>query len=177
MEELIVLFESYKTPTMLLFLAGLLIFLIWNILLAVSIRRIRKRSEEFFAGGKTNNLEEFLINQNKGIKILDKDIQELYNISNQINKLAFRSYHKIGMVRFNPFKDVGGDQSFAIALLNGKNNGITLSSLYSRDGARFYAKSIINGESTKYPLTQEEKEAIAIALKGEDRKISPKEQL
>lgn len=158
--------------TILLLSALLFILLFWNILLSIALKRIRRKNEDFFAGGKVKNLEELLISQNKGIKILDKDIQELYNISNQINKLAFRSYHKIGIIRFNPFKDVGGDQSFAIALLNGKNNGITLSSLYSRDGARFYAKSIFNGESPKHPLTQEEKDALAIAIKGEDGKSS-----
>jgi hypothetical protein len=170
MERLTSLFEGHIAYAVILLLALLFILLLWNILLSVSLRRIKGKNEEFFAGGKVKNLEDFLISQNKGIKILDKDIQELYNISNQINKLAFRSYHKIGMIRFNPFKDVGGDQSFAIALLNGRNNGITLSSLYSRDGARFYAKSIINGESSKHPLTQEEKDAIAIAIKGDDKK-------
>ncbi len=170
MERLIALFEGHTAYAIILLSTLLLILLLWNILLSVSLGKIKRKNEEFFAGGKVKNLEDFLISQNKGIKLLDKDIQELYNISNQINKLAFRSYHKIGMIRFNPFKDVGGDQSFAIALLNGKNNGITLSSLYSRDGARFYAKSIINGESPKHPLTQEEKDAIAIAIKGEDKK-------
>lgn len=162
--------ESYMTYAIVLLSVILFILLIWNISLSLSLARIRRKNEDFFAGGKVRNLEELLISQNNGIKLLDKDIQELYSISNQINKLAFRSYHKIGVIRFNPFKDVGGDQSFAIALLNGKNNGITLSSLYSRDGARFYAKSIINGESPKHPLTQEEKDAIVIAIKGEEVK-------
>lgn len=171
MERLTSFFEGHIASAIILLSALPIILLIWNILLSVSLRKIKRKNEDFFAGGKVTNLEELLISQNKGIKILDKDIQELYNISNQINKLAFRSYHKIGMIRFNPFKDVGGDQSFAIALLNGRNNGITLSSLYSRDGARFYAKSIVNGESPKHPLTQEEKDAISIAIKGEDKKV------
>lgn len=171
MERLTSFFEGHIASAIILLSALPIILLIWNILLSVSLRKIKRKNEDFFAGGKVTNLEELLISQNKGIKILDKDIQELYNISNQINKLAFRSYHKIGMIRFNPFKDVGGDQSFAIAILNGRNNGITLSSLYSRDGARFYAKSIVNGESPKHPLTQEEKDAISIAIKGEDKKV------
>lgn len=171
MERLTSFFEGHIASAIILLSALPIILLIWNILLSVSLRKIKRKNEDFFDGGKVTNLEELLISQNKGIKILDKDIQELYNISNQINKLAFRSYHKIGMIRFNPFKDVGGDQSFAIAILNGRNNGITLSSLYSRDGARFYAKSIVNGESPKHPLTQEEKDAISIAIKGEDKKV------
>lgn len=148
-----------------------LIFLIWNIILEIKFAHLKRRVMEFFAGGKANNLEELLVSQGKTISALDHDIQELFNISNRINSLALRGLFKIGVIRFNPFKDVGGDQSFAIALLNGKNNGLTLSSLYSREGARVYAKSIISGESEKYPLTEEEKQAIEIAMESKKTKI------
>ncbi len=157
------------------YITFLLIFLIWNICLQLQIRKIKQKNEEFFAGGKVSNLEELLLKQAKDIKALDTDIQELYNISNQINNLAFRGYHKIGMVRFNPFKDVGGDQSFALAFLNGKNNGITISSLYTREGTRIYTKSIISGKSEKHPLTEEEKKAIEIAIKPEKEVKNNKE--
>lgn len=123
-----------------------------------------------FSGNKVTNLEELLLTQAKSIQILDKDIQELYDISNQINQLSAKGLHKVGMIRFNPFKDVGGDQSFAVALLNGKGNGITISSLYSREGTRIYSKSISAGESEKYPLTEEEKEAIKMAMEKESKK-------
>ncbi len=111
-----------------------------------------------------------LLAQAKTLRILDKDIQELYNISNQINNLSFRSLHKIGLVRFNPFKDVGGNQSFSLALLNGKNDGLTISSLFTREGAHIYFKSITAGESQKYPLTKEERKAIQKAI--QKKKIS-----
>jgi hypothetical protein len=148
----------------------LLLFLFWNIILSLKIRGIRKRTRELFSGDKVPDLENLLIEQAKSIKILDKDIQELFDISNQINALASKGLHKVGIIRFNPFKDVGGDQSFAIALLNGKGNGLTLSSLYSREGTRIYAKSIIAGESEKHPLTEEEKQAIKMALEKENNK-------
>lgn len=130
------------------------------------MKKIKKNIQEMFSGNKVTNLEELLLGQAKNIQMLDKDIQELYDISNQINSLAGKGLHKVGMVRFNPFKDVGGDQSFAIALLNGKGNGLTISSLYSREGTRIYSKSITSGESEKHPLTEEEKEAIKIAEKS-----------
>ena len=143
------------------------LFLFWNIVLSIKLKNLKKNSREMFSGEKVSNLEELLISQSKGIRALDKDIQELYNISNQINALASRGFHKFGMIRFNPFKDVGGDQSFSIAILNGKNNGITLSSLYTREGTRIYAKSILAGESDKHQLTEEEKESIKMAMKSE----------
>ncbi len=121
-----------------LIIAAVIVFLffVWNIFLGLALRKIKKRSTEFFAGNKAKNLEEVILQQSKSLKTLDKDIQELYNISNQINILALRGLYKTGLVRFNPFKDVGGDQSVAIALLNGKNNGLVLSSLYTREGTR-----------------------------------------
>jgi len=151
--------------------ASLIIFLIWTIAITFKLKVIRKKLMLFFQGKKISNLEDLLISQIENIKSLDKDIQELYNISNKINGLAMTGLHKVGVVRFNPFKDVGGDQSFAIALLNGDDNGITISSLYTREGTRIYSKSILSGKSEKYPLTNEEKQAIEIAKKTEAKKI------
>ena len=93
---------------------------VWIILLQVSLGKIKKSQASI--GGGSQSLEETVIEQAKNLKVLDKDIHELYNISNQINTLALKSLHKVGIVRFNPFNDIGGDQSFAIALLNGKNS-------------------------------------------------------
>jgi hypothetical protein len=153
-------------------LAGLtLVFLalaVWNISIQIKIKR---QKNNMLSENKTADLEKLLLNQSKNIKLLDKDIQELYNISNQINSLAQKSLHKVGMVRFNPFRDVGGDQSFSLAILNGKNTGFTISSLYTREGARIYCKAITDGNTEKYPLTEEEKEAIQIAARTESKKL------
>lgn len=148
----------------------LLVFLVWNIAFQIQLTRLKKKNKALFTGNKIKNLEDVLLEQAKNLKLLDKDIQELYSISNQINHLAARGFHKSGMVRFNPFKDVGGDQSFSLALLDGKNDGLTISSLFTREGSRVYSKSIIGGKTEKYPLTEEEKEAIEIAMRLEIKK-------
>ena len=67
---------------------------------------------------------------------------------------------KVGFVRFNPFPQTGGDQSFSLSLLDENDNGFVLSSLHSRDTTRFYAKTIKNGQSDGYELSKEEKKAI-----------------
>lgn len=74
---------------------------------------------------------------------------------------------KFAIVRFNPFSDIGSDQSFSIALLDGKNNGFVITSLYSREGNRIFAKPIEKGNSI-YPLSKEEKEAIEKAIKSKE---------
>ena len=152
--------ETYSVFFILGFILVFLLLFTWNIILHIKINRQKK---PLITGNKPANFETILENHDKSLKLLDKDIQELYNISNQINALAFKGLHKFGMVRFNPFNDVGGDQSFAIAFLNGKDNGLVISSLYTREGTRVYSKSITGGKSEKHPLTDEEKEAINIA--------------
>ena len=65
----------------------------------------------------------------------------------------------VGLVRFNPFDDTGGDQSFALALLDGRGDGVVISSLHGRTGTRFYAKPVKAGTST-LSLSDEEVQAL-----------------
>ena len=69
---------------------------------------------------------------------------------------------KIGLVRYNAFKDVGSDLSFAIAMLDRNDNGVILNGLYGSESSNIYAKPIKNGIS-KYQLSEEEKTALEIA--------------
>lgn len=149
----------------------ILILLVWLVFIQKNLTALKKKNAELFSGNKISNFEDLIIAQAKNLKTLDKDIQELYSISNQINNLAFRGIHKTAMIRFNPFKEVGGDQSFAIALLNGKNSGVVISSLFTREGTRIYSKNIVNGKAEKYPLTDEESKAINMAITNEAKKI------
>lgn len=75
------------------------------------------------------------------------------------------SIQKIGFIRFNPFSETGGDNSFALTLLDHANNGVIISSLYTREGVRVYGKPVEAGIS-KYPLSEEEKKSLERALKA-----------
>ncbi len=123
----------------------------------------RHRLNAFLRGKNGGDLEEL-------IKKSSRDIHELYigfeNISNEAEsqkKQLVSTIKKIGIVRFNPFNNTGGDQSFALAFLDSTNSGIVISSLYQREGTRIYAKPIQGLKST-YPLSKEEEEAIGKAI-------------
>lgn len=137
----------------------------------VKLLAIKKKSEVFFQGKEGKNLEDLIIKNSCDIKDLDKEIQELYNISNKIHNLSLKSIHKFGVVRFNPFGDIGGDQSFCAAFLDGKNNGLVISSLHTKEGTRVYSKPVVKGESEKYQLTEEEKQAIKLVTQNKSNKI------
>lgn len=103
---------------------------------------------------------------------LKKLKEENGNIKKEIEGLKNKSkfpLQKISVIRFNPFSSGGGDQSFSIALLDGNDNGMVISSIYSREGNRVYTKPIKEGKSD-YTLSDEEKEAIKKAI---SRSINP----
>ncbi len=95
-------------------------------------------------------------------------IDSIENIKQEIGTIEGRSksyFQKHALVRFNPFEDTGGDQSFIIALLNGQNNGFVISSLHSRNGTRIYAKQIQDAKPLGHEFSKEEKELIEKAIR------------
>lgn len=74
---------------------------------------------------------------------------------------------RIGVVRFNPFSDTGGAQSFTIAILDGNQTGIVMTSLYGRNGNRWYVKQIDRGKGKNIELSKEEVSAIMQAIGGQ----------
>lgn len=86
----------------------------------------------------------------------------------QLKELNLKNIHKVGMVRFNPFNETGGNISFVVALLDGNNSGVVVTSLHSRLGTRVYAKQIQQGKA-ELELSQDEQKAILNAI-NEKRK-------
>lgn len=152
---------------LLLFLAITIFVITWNILLYLQLWRVRKRLKTFFNGKKASDLEGVLFEEIKRLKKAESEIKRLAKTSKDLEKMSSQSIQKTGVVRFNPFKETGGDQSFVIALLDPNDNGLVISSLYTRQGTRIYSKSIEKGLS-KYPLSKEETEALKKADTGKN---------
>ncbi|MDD5639264.1 MAG: DUF4446 family protein [Candidatus Pacebacteria bacterium] len=91
---------------------------------------------------------EYIIALEKRLDTADKKIKEL-----ESNSKFF--FEKFELIRYNPFNELGGDQSFSLVLLNNKNDGCVFTSIYTKEGNRLYAKPINKGES-KYQLSDEE---------------------
>lgn len=128
------------------------------------VKNLEKKLSVFLTGKDGQSLEGVLLETRGTVQSLDEDIQELFSISNGLHQLGTRSFHKSAVMRFNPFKEVGGNQSYAVALLNGKNSGVVFSSLHTREGTRAYAKPVKNGVADGFPFTEEEKAVIHEAL-------------
>jgi hypothetical protein len=156
----------FTQVTIILLLGGELLLGGTVIFLLLRERRMNEKMKAFFSGKEGRDLEKVLLEQLEEVHELDQEIQELFEISNQLRDLCLKSLHKTSVIRFNPFKEVGGNQSFSVVLLDGKNSGVIISSLHTREGTRVYAKPVLTGDANGFPLTEEEKAAIAQAISG-----------
>ena len=98
-----------------------------------------------------------------------KALELLRREYDKLNKEGLSHIQKIGLVRFNPFNDTGGDQSFILALVDAGNTGVVISSLHTRTGTRWYAKGVVAGKGLEHELSSEEEKALrgAKLLSGE----------
>ena len=146
-----------------LFTALLGSIFIWLTILSFFLYKMISSYNRLGKGVTKENLSSVL---NKIAGQLELSKKELAEISGGCDKLEHEgTFHiqKIGLLRFNPFSDTGGDQSFILAILNGRDDGVLLSSLHSRSGTRWYTKKIKEGKGVEHVLSNEEKETIKSA--------------
>ena len=156
---------------------SIIIILVINVVLFISviisnvrINKINKNTKEFMKKlGDGKDIKEDLNSYMERIIDLEKAISETHTYCNGLEQQLSKCFQKIGVVRYNAYKDAGKDLSFAVALLDEKDNGIVFNGIYSREMSNIYAKPVIKGES-EYTLIDEEKKAIRIATGKEDSK-------
>ena len=115
--------------------------------------------------GNGENIEEDLENYMYRVERVEKQNAEIKNLVDAIDANMDTCIQKIGIVRYNAFKDTGSDLSFALAKIKKKNNGVVLNGIYSREMSNIYAKPVENGKS-KYTISEEEEEAIQKAIEN-----------
>jgi hypothetical protein len=136
----------------------------WLVVLQRSESRLRSRLRRILSDNGSTGLDEVLAGQTTRIEQLATRVDALTALQRELETSTGRSLQKVGVVRFNPFQDSGGDQSFAIALLDQRGSGVVVSSLHGRAETRIFAKQVTNGRST-HSLSDEEQQAIREALK------------
>ncbi|MBI3522110.1 MAG: DUF4446 family protein [Chloroflexi bacterium] len=135
---------------------------VWVALLQRSEARLRRRLRTMLRDGDAG-IDEVLERQLHRVDQLTGRMDALNALHRELDARGQRMLQRVGVVRFNPFSDTGGDQSFAIALLDTQGNGVVLSSLHGRADTRVFAKQVVQGRS-RHQLSDEEQEAIRMAL-------------
>ena len=143
----------------------ILFFVLTGVILFLCVAWIiitEKRLKRFFLGKKAKDLEDTIIMLENEINKLNKAKGNIEKEISVINLKLKKSIRGLETIRFNPFPDQGSNQSFAVGMLNEENDGLVISSLYSRERMSIFAKPIKGGTSL-YELSTEEKEALVKA--------------
>jgi hypothetical protein len=141
----------------------LLLLFIYCIIISARLRRLDKSYQAFMAGSDGQSLEGQLTNLYSELRGMSAEMAENRRHMAQLQQAFAGTVRGVGVVRFNAFQNTGGDLSFAVALLTGKQDGVVFSSIYGREESRFYVKPISAGSSA-YQLSAEEWEAIQQAV-------------
>lgn len=145
------------------FLLIVLLFFM-NLANKAKIKKLKNKYYRFMNGLSDGNIETVLedcLDKVNGVAEKNKEIEYQINV---IERNMYYCVQKVGVVRYNAFDNVGSDLSFSIALLDNNDDGLVLSSLYSRDSSSTYAKPV-SGSKSKYALSAEEIKAIDLAKK------------
>ena len=153
------------------FLLGWVIITIILVLLVITmmakLSSLNKKYKKFLEKlGNGNNIEEDLETYMYRVEKVEKQNAEIANYVKTLDEDLTRCIQKVGIVRYNAFKDTGSDLSFTLALLDEHNDGVVLNGIYSREMSNIYAKPVKNGESS-YTMSEEEKLAVQKAINSE----------
>ena len=153
------------------FLLGWVIITIILLLLIITmmakLSSLNKKYKKFLEKlGNGNNIEEDLETYMYRVEKVEKQNAEIANYVKTLDEDLTRCIQKVGIVRYNAFKDTGSDLSFTLALLDEHNDGVVLNGIYSREMSNIYAKPVKNGESS-YTMSEEEKLAVQKAMNSE----------
>ena len=138
--------------------------LILYILNCMKLSKLRKNYATFMTKlGKGENINEMLEGSVKNVDEIKAENKEIIEYCQKLDDRSNDYLKKMGMVRYNAYKDTGSNLSFALAILDNENNGFVLNGIYARDNSNIYAKPVVNGKS-EYVLSNEEEEAIRKAI-------------
>jgi hypothetical protein len=138
----------------------------WLVVLSYLIFRVKSHYDRLIKNADGEDLSKILESISKKINLSAEKFEKIEKAISEIQEKSHLHLQKVSLVRFNPFSDSGGDQSFAIALLDENNDGLVISNLHSRDYSRVYAKPVKGGEAVKYQFSKEEEEAVIKAKKN-----------
>lgn len=139
---------------------------IWLLVLTYLIGRQNNFLKSLFPkSGERDIRQKFeeVLNQIEEFKLGSDDFRKKLN---NFEKEGLGYIQRIELLRYNPYEDTGGDQSFTLAMLNEEGSGIVLTSLHARSGTRIFAKPVTEGRASKYQFSEEEETVIRRALQN-----------
>ena len=162
MQSIINFIDKTQIYIVIALIALVFVLIIVIIINSAALNRIEKRYRKLMRGVNNKNLEDMIIlylDKIDGVKDQNEIMKQMYD---QINIDLKTCVQKTAMVRYKAFEDIGSDLSFSVALLDGKSDGVIITSIYGRNESTTYAKPIEKGIS-RYELSEEEKKVLGQA--------------
>jgi len=141
------------------------ILLIWVTILTFFYFKAVRHYKKLTTGVTKENLMQVLEEHFARIENLEESENTIKKDIEGIKQEDLTHIQRVGLIRFNPFDDTGGNQSFALALLDDHGDGTVISSLHSRESTRVYGKPVKNFSESGFEFSAEEKQAIEMAKK------------
>ena len=133
------------------------------VILLGRVGRLGRRLDALTRGSDEGSLEAVLGQHLDRVRRVSRDLDDVAGRTSALEREVRRSLGRVGLVRYNPFDDTGGNQSFALAIVDAAGDGFVVNSLHARAGTRVYAKTVSQGRS-EAALSDEEAEALRQAL-------------
>ena len=133
------------------------------IIVLCKLKTLKRRVDSLTRGKDTESLEDIIVSYLERVESLEEGEEITRAALNAIKDNLKITYQKAGLVKYDAFREMSGALSYSLALLDKENNGVLISSMYSREGCYTYAKEIIKGEAYS-TLGEEEKEALDKAI-------------
>ena len=127
------------------------------------LKKIQRRVDTLTRGKDTESMEDIILNFFERIESLENEEENTKSDIKEIKNNLKITYQKTGLVKYDAFREMSGALSYSLALLDKENNGVLISSMYSREGCYSYAKDVVNGKC-KINLSEEEEEALKQAV-------------
>lgn len=149
-------------------LGAIAVLFILLIVVLVKYANLRKKLSIFMEGKEVKSLEDTLIARLSQVdELIEANNKNERNIED-IKKQMLMSVDKFAVVKYDALEELGGKLSYALCLLDQRDNGFIINNMHGRDGSYSYLKEVING-NTVSTLSDEEKTALAKAVSREDR--------
>lgn len=148
-------------------IAAILILLILCLILIGKNSSLRKRYDEFMRDSDGKSLEEAFQKKFANMDYINGKIKEVDEHLDIIDENLLKTYQKVGVVKYDAFKEVGGTLSFVLTLLTKKNDGFIMNSMHSnKEGCYIYIKEVKSGE-VFVTLSEEERQSLEQAMTAE----------
>ncbi len=130
---------------------GIILFILIDMILLIvvlcKLKNVKRKHETFMKGKNAESLEETLVHCINRVELVDEVNKTLLENIATLEKVQKNTYQKIGIIKYDAFREMSGELSYVLVLLDQKDNGFVMNSVYTREGGYSYIKEVKNGEA------------------------------